>query len=91
MQDWREEPPPARRITDVVVERFPHVLEVDPALMQDSVLQHDMPVWDTRRIVDARTDYLAWMHRHWAEAYVSFDAHPHGEGGGDVSGEPGMR
>lgn len=74
MQDWREKPPEARQVTDVVIERFDHVFEVDPALMQDTVKQHDMPAWDTKRIMDARWDYIAWMHRHWADDFMSFDA-----------------
>ena len=59
-------PPPPKRITDVVVERFEHVYEVDPAKMQ-TFPQQDLPAWDTHRIVAARWDHLAWMHKHFAD------------------------
>jgi hypothetical protein len=59
-------PPEPRRITDAVVMRFEHVYEVDPALMERTP-QQDIPAWDTRRIVDARWDHLAWMHDHFAD------------------------
>jgi len=59
-------PPEPRRITDDVVMRFDHVYEVDPALMERTP-QQDIPAWDTRRIVDARWDHLAWMHDHFAD------------------------
>jgi hypothetical protein len=51
--------------------RFDHVYEVDPALMQDHIRQHDFPAWETRRIVDSRWEHLAWMHDHWADSVVS--------------------
>jgi hypothetical protein len=59
-------PPPPRRITDVVVMRFDHVYEVDPALMELTG-QQDVPAWDTKRIVDSRWDHLDWMHDHFAD------------------------
>ena len=59
-------PPEPRRITDAVVMRFDHVYEVDPALMERTP-QQSIPAWDTRRIVDARWDHLAWMHDHFAD------------------------
>jgi hypothetical protein len=29
--------------------------------------QQDMPVWDSRRIFNARWDHLDWMHDHFAD------------------------
>ncbi len=66
-----QKPPPAERVNDVVVSRFEHVLEVDPALMTEHVHQQDIPNWDFRRIVDARWEHLAWMHDHFADSVVS--------------------
>ena len=59
-------PPPPRRVNDTVVERFEHVYEVDPALMDVTPQQH-MPAWDTMRIGEARLDHLDWMHDHFAD------------------------
>jgi hypothetical protein len=64
-------PPRAERVTDVVVSRFEHVYEVDPALMQENVKQQDMPNWDFERIVDSRWEHLAWMHNHFADSVLS--------------------
>ncbi|MGH2857091.1 MAG: hypothetical protein ACRDMJ_06360 [Solirubrobacteraceae bacterium] len=64
-------PPPPRRVTDVAIERFEHVLEVEPELMREHVRQQPTPNWDTLRIVAARHDHLAWMHRHWAGTVLS--------------------
>lgn len=64
-------PPPARQVTDAAVERFPHVFEVDPALMTAHVAQQLFPNWDTLRIVAGRGDHLDWMHRHWAAEVLS--------------------
>ena len=61
-----QRPPDARRINDAVVMRFEHVYEVEPSLMELTG-QQDLPAWDTRRIVDARWDHLAWMHDHFAD------------------------
>jgi hypothetical protein len=74
-----QQPPEPRRINDTVVQRFDHVYEVDPALMQDHVRQHTFPAWDTRRIVDSRWEHLDWMHAHWADSVVS---------GEELLGEP---
>jgi hypothetical protein len=64
-------PPQAERVTDVVVSRFEHVYEVDPALMQENVRQQDIPNWDFERIVDSRWEHLAWMHDHFADSVLS--------------------
>ena len=64
-------PPQAGRVTDVVVSRFEHVYEVDPALMQENVRQQDIPNWDFERIVDSRWEHLAWMHNHFADSVLS--------------------
>ena len=61
-----QKPPEPQRITDTVVMRFEHVYEVDPDLMALTG-QQDMPAWDTKRIVAARWDHLAWMHKHFAD------------------------
>lgn len=66
-----QKPPEARRITDDVVMRFDHVYEVDPALMEEHIVQQDIPAWDTLRIVASRWDHLAWMHDHFADSVVS--------------------
>lgn len=62
-------PPEAKRVTDVVVTRFEHVLEVDPELMT-RFPQQQMPAWDTKRIVDARWDHLDDVHRQFADGKV---------------------
>jgi hypothetical protein len=61
-----QKPPEPKRITDDVIQRFEHVYEVDPAKME-IFPQQDLPAWDTKRIVDARWDHLAWMHKHFAD------------------------
>ena len=69
MSVWRlgdQTPPQAKRITDTVIERLEHQYEVDPGLMQITP-QQDMPVWDSRRIFNARWDHLDWMHDHFAD------------------------
>jgi hypothetical protein len=66
-----QRPPQAERVTDVVVSRFEHVYEVDPALMQENVKQQDIPNWDFERIVDSRWEHLAWMHNHFADSVLS--------------------
>jgi hypothetical protein len=63
--------PEARRITDVVVSRFEHIYEVDPALMVEHVRQQEIPNWDFQRIVDSRWEHLAWMQDHWADSVIS--------------------
>ena len=67
----QQEPPPARRMSDVAIMRFEHIFEVDPKLMTEHVRQQEFPNWDTRRIAASRTDHLEWMHRHWATVVVS--------------------
>jgi hypothetical protein len=67
----QQEPPPARRMSDVAIMRFEHIFEVDPRLMEEHVRQQDFPNWDTQRIAASRLDHLDWMHRHWADAVVS--------------------
>jgi hypothetical protein len=64
-------PPEPRQITEVAVERHPHVFEVEPSLMTAHVLQQTFPNWDTLRIVAARWDHLDWMHRHFADSVLS--------------------
>jgi hypothetical protein len=66
-----EKPPEAQRVTDVVVSRFEHVFEVDPALMTEHVHQQALPNWDFNRIVDNRWEHLAWMHDHFADSKLS--------------------
>lgn len=63
--------PEARQVTEVAVERFEDVFEVDPSLMTAHVVQQVFPNWDTLRIVASRHDHLEWMHRHWAAKVVS--------------------
>lgn len=67
-------PPEARQITDVAIERFDDVFEVDPKLMSVHVVQQAFPNWDTLRIVASRHDHLDWMHRHWAAKVISAQA-----------------
>jgi hypothetical protein len=62
-------PPPPRRVTDGVVERFERVFEVDPSLMQ-RFRQQEMPAWDTERIVAARWGHLDDVHRQFADSRV---------------------
>jgi len=66
-----ERPPEAHRVSDGVVSRFEHVLEVDPALMTEHVHQQDLPNWDVHRIVASRWEHLAWMHDHFADTVIS--------------------
>lgn len=66
-----QRPPEAQRVSDVVVSRFEHVLEVDPALMSKYVCQQDIPNWDFQRIVDSRWEHLAWMHDHFADSVIA--------------------
>jgi hypothetical protein len=66
-----EKPPEAQRVTDVVVSRFEHVYEVDPALMTEHVHQQAIPNWDFHRIVENRWEHLAWMHDHFADSKLS--------------------
>jgi hypothetical protein len=66
-----QRPPAAERVNEVVVSRFEHVLEIDPALMTEHVHQQDIPNWDFRRIVDSRWEHLAWMHDHFADSVLS--------------------
>jgi len=66
----QQEPPPARRVTDVTVMRHEGIYEVDPRLMQQ-VPQQPFPNWDTLRIAHSREDHLEWMHRHWTTTVVS--------------------
>lgn len=65
-----QRPPEPRRVNDTVVQRYDHVYEVDPALMQDHIQQHEFPEWETRRIVDGRWEHLDWMHAHWADSVL---------------------
>jgi hypothetical protein len=72
MTIWRlgdQRPPEPRKIRDGVVMRFDHVYEVDPELMQQFP-QHQMPAWDTKRIVDNRWDHLDWIHDHFADEVI---------------------
>jgi len=66
-----QRPPEARRVSDVAVSRFEHVLEVDPALMIEHVRQQHLPNWEMHRIVDNRLEHLAWMHDHFADEVIS--------------------
>jgi hypothetical protein len=66
-----QQPPATRAVTPGVVTRIEHIYEVDPERMREFVHQQDMPVWDTMRIVNSRTDHLAWMHDHFADAVLS--------------------
>jgi hypothetical protein len=68
-----QDPPEPKRISDIVVMRFEHVYEVDPALMTTHVTQQEIPAWDTRRMVDARLEYLYWIQDHFADERVSGD------------------
>ena len=66
-----EKPPEAHRVTDVVVSRFEHVYEIDPALMTEHVHQQNIPNWEFNRIVENRWEHLAWMHAHFADTKLS--------------------
>lgn len=66
-----EQPIPApRRITDVVIQRFDGIYEVDAALMQEHFRQQQMPPWDTLRIVAARHDHIRDIHGQFADSVV---------------------
>jgi hypothetical protein len=84
-----QDPPPARRVTDQVVTRFEHVLEVDPALM-GRFAQQPMPAWDTKRIVAARWEHLDDVHRQFADGRVLAgegpDGHDEQAQGGSTAG-----
>jgi hypothetical protein len=72
MSIWKlghQRPPEPRPIRDGVVMRIDHVYEVDPELMQ-TFPQQNMPVWDTKRIVDGRWDHLAWIQDHFADEVI---------------------
>jgi hypothetical protein len=72
MSIWRlgdQRPPEPRPVRDGVVMRVDHVYEVDPKLMR-TFPQQNMPVWDTRRIVENRLDHLAWIHDHFADEVI---------------------
>ena len=69
--DEQHNPPPARQVSEVAVERFEHIFEVDPRLMTVHVAQQLFPNWDTLRIAAGRLDHLEWMHRHWADTVLS--------------------
>lgn len=64
-------PPPARAVSDVAVTTYEDLFEVDPRLMERWVLQQEFPNWDSLRIMNARHDHLAWMHRHFADRVVT--------------------
>src|SRR5919107_1867056 len=69
MTVWRlgdQTPPPAKRITDTVIERLEHQYELAPGPLQTTPAQ-DMRLWDPRRIFNARWDHLDWMHDHFAD------------------------
>ncbi len=59
-------PPDPTVVTDQVIERFKHVLEVDPSRMSRFRQQH-MPAWDTQRIVEARLAHLESIHGEFAD------------------------
>jgi hypothetical protein len=73
-------PPPPERITDTVVERFEHVFEIDPRLMELTGQQ-------ARRIVDSRWEHLDWMHAHFADEVIlageESETMPPGDGHGE--------
>ena len=66
-----QKPPEAHRVTDLVVSRFEHIYEVDPALMREHVRQQEIPNWDFHRIVESRWEHLAWMLDHFADSVIS--------------------
>ena len=51
--------------------RHEDIYEIEPTLMSEHIQQHELPAWDTHRIVDSRWEHLAWMHAHWADEVVS--------------------
>jgi hypothetical protein len=64
-------PPAPLRVSEVAQTTFEHVYEVDPRLMERWVLQQTFPNWDSLRIMNSRSDHLAWMHRHFATTVVT--------------------
>lgn len=66
-----ERPPEARAVAGDAVMRLEHLYEVDPSKMTDHVRQQDMPVWDSRRIANSRSEHLDWMHDHFADTVIS--------------------
>lgn len=64
-------PPEATRVSDVAVNTFEHVFEVDSRLMQRWVLQQQFPNWDSLRIMNSRNDHLDWMHKHFATKVIT--------------------
>ena len=81
--------PEARRISDGVIMRLANVYEVDPDIMGDHFKQQNMPLWDTERIVEARTDHLDWMHDHFSfETLVAGEEDETDKGPGDPVPQP---
>jgi hypothetical protein len=74
MQGYRtaeQTPPPAQRITDIVVMRHDHIYEVDPDLMTEHVEQQHIPAWDMLRMVDSRLEWLYMLQAHFSDERVS--------------------
>jgi hypothetical protein len=69
--DEQMQPPEPQRVSDVAITTHEHVFEVDPRLMERWVLQQTFPNWDSLRIMNARGDHLAWMHRHFAYTVIA--------------------
>lgn len=69
--DEQMQPPEPQRVSDVAITTHEHVFEVDPRLMERWVLQQQFPNWDSLRIMNARGDHLAWMHKHFASTVVT--------------------
>lgn len=69
--DEQMQPPEPQRVSDVAITTHEHVFEVDPRLMERWVLQQEFPNWDSLRIMNARGDHLAWMHKHFASTVVA--------------------
>jgi hypothetical protein len=72
--DEQMQPPGPQRVSDVAITAHEHIFEVDPRLMERWVLQQEFPNWDSLRIMNARGDHLAWMHRHFASHVVAGSA-----------------
>ena len=64
-------PPEPTPASDVARTTFEHVFEVEPRLMERWVLQQTFPNWDSLRIMNSRSDHLAWMQRHFATTVVT--------------------
>jgi hypothetical protein len=62
-----QRPPAPRLVTKGVVTRIEGILEVEPELMGAHFDQQPMPLWDSERLLESRTDHLAWMHSHFAD------------------------